>query len=81
MTDARGNTWRYAYDRNGQLVSTTDPVGGVSSTEYNSVGRAASVKDANGNTTQYTYDASATLQRSPMHSARAPSANTMPTVI
>ncbi len=81
MTDARGNTWRYAYDRNGQLVS---PHRSCRRRQFYRVQQRWTCCLRQGcqrlNTTQYTYDGVGNLTKiAPMHSARAPSANTMPT--
>lgn len=56
-------TTRYAYDRVGRLLTTTDQAGNVTTKTYDPVGRFLSVKDALGNLTQYTYDKDGNLLR------------------
>lgn len=50
-------SYRYAYDRRGNLIRTTDPLGNSVSFSYDGAGNLTAVTDENGNTTQYTYDA------------------------
>jgi RHS repeat-associated protein len=52
----RSLTTTYAYDANNRLTSTTDPLGGVSKTEYDTLGRVSSQVDALQRRTTYTYD-------------------------
>jgi YD repeat-containing protein len=46
--DGRGNTWRYDYDTLGQLVSTTDPLGGVQRNVFDWNGQVKQAIDALG---------------------------------
>ena len=52
VTDAT----QYTYDKNYNLLKTTDAEGGVSSSAYDALGRVVSATDENGNATTYTYD-------------------------
>jgi RHS repeat-associated protein len=56
VTDALGNTTYYSY-LYGDLVAIANPLGNVSSTYYDSVGRPEEVGDPDGNTSTYSYDA------------------------
>lgn len=56
MTDAKGNTYTYGYDRNGNRTSVTMPDGTSVSTAYDARGRVISQTDQHGYTTKYTYD-------------------------
>jgi RHS repeat-associated protein len=49
-------TTRYEYDARGRAVKTTDPLGGVATTTYNSAGQVATSTDRYGAATRYTYD-------------------------
>lgn len=53
MTDALGNTTRYAYDGQGRLVSATDANGGVTNYEYTTAGKLVKITDADGNVQTY----------------------------
>jgi RHS repeat-associated protein len=50
-------TTTYRYDAVGQMLSNTDPKGGVWSYTYDARGRTASMTDPLGNKTSFTYDA------------------------
>ena len=55
-----GYTETYTYDNNGNIASTTDKNGTVTTNTYNAVNnllKSASVKDATTQTTTYTYGA------------------------
>ncbi len=56
-TDQAGNDWAYSYNGTGQLLTATNPLGGVTSRSYNTDTTLASRTDASGNTTTYAYDA------------------------
>lgn len=47
----------YSYDKDGNLLSVTDPMGGVTRFEYDAAGNQVKITDANGGITQNTYDA------------------------
>jgi RHS repeat-associated protein len=51
-----GGVTYYSYF-DGDLVATAEPLGNVSATYYDSVGRPLEVTDPDGNTSSYTYDA------------------------
>jgi RHS repeat-associated protein len=57
VTDAAGNTWRYAYDQRGRQVRTEDPDEGVSVAAYDAAGQRTADTDARGFTLAYTHDA------------------------
>ena len=46
-----------AYDADGNVTSTTDPLGHATTNVYNSLNEIVSTTDANGGKTSYTYDA------------------------
>ena len=46
----------FAYDKNNRLLTTTDPLNGVTSQAYDSVGNISQKTDANDNTITYNYD-------------------------
>ena len=48
-------------DANGNLIQTTDALGGVTARTYNGQGQLLSLTDANGNSTAYAYDAEGNL--------------------
>ena len=55
--DPRGNVTNYAYDGQGDLTSTTDALGHVTSiASYDANGRPLTIVDPNGVTTSLTYD-------------------------
>ncbi|MFE7612307.1 DUF6531 domain-containing protein [Streptomyces celluloflavus] len=63
--DPRGNatgadpaqyTTTYGYDPAGNPTKVTDPLGGVTTTAYDAVGKVVERKDADGRTTSYGYD-------------------------
>ena len=47
---------RYTYDAAGRLLTTTDPLGHVTSNTYDEVGNLDSARDADGHITAYGYD-------------------------
>jgi YD repeat-containing protein len=49
--------WSGTYNTRGQLLTSTNPSGGVTTLTYDTQGRPASGKDNAGNTTHFTYDA------------------------
>ncbi len=55
-TDALGRVTKYHYDANGRIDEVTDPMGGVSRTIYDKLGRAVDKFDSLGNKTHYEYD-------------------------
>ena len=55
LTDAKGNTIRYAYDENDRLVNITYPDGTSVSYQYDASGRRTAMTDSRGTTT-YQYD-------------------------
>jgi RHS repeat-associated protein len=66
VTEPRGNvaganaadyTTNYTYDAAGRQLTSTDPLGHVTTYVYDSVGNRSAVTDANNHTTTYTYDA------------------------
>ncbi|WP_346114042.1 polymorphic toxin-type HINT domain-containing protein [Nonomuraea maheshkhaliensis] len=61
-TDARGNTWSYAYTAAGDLAKQTDPLGLVTTLDYDEIGRLRSTTKVSesvpdGVTTSVAYDA------------------------
>jgi YD repeat-containing protein len=56
VTDARGKTTNFAYDRIGQLKTVTDPLGQVTTYDYNGFGEAWKTTDARGNASYAWYD-------------------------
>jgi RHS repeat-associated protein len=59
FTDGRGNATQFVYDRLGNLVQETDPLGGVTIWAYEDERhptKETSIRDPNGGTTHYTYD-------------------------
>ena len=57
LTDPKGNSWRFAYDKYGRLTNTTNPLGQAKAYDYDKMSRVTEVKDPAGNVTAYTYDA------------------------
>jgi len=58
MTDAKGNTYTYGYDLNGNRTSVTMPDGTSVHTAYDARGRVTNQTDQYGNVTRYCYDGS-----------------------
>ncbi len=56
-TDQLGRRTTYVYDALGRAVSTSDPMGNVTTTRYDRSGNVVATTDALGNTTSYGYDA------------------------
>jgi YD repeat-containing protein len=57
VTDGRGNVTQYAYNRDGQQTTVTDPLGQVVvTTTYDPSGRKSTVTDARGTVTRFGYD-------------------------
>jgi RHS repeat-associated protein len=56
IVDPDGKTTTFAYDVNGNRVSSTDPLGHVTHFAYNAVGFLTSLTDARGKTTTYAYN-------------------------
>lgn len=54
MTYADGTTVGYTYDANGQVLSTTDQLEGVTSYTYDAAGRLLTATDPMGGVTAYT---------------------------
>jgi YD repeat-containing protein len=71
--DQLGRTTAYAYDDQGQLVSTTYPDGTSTATTYDANGRRAASTDRAGRTTSFAYDALGRLTKTtyPDGSARS----------
>lgn len=46
----------YEYDANGNVITVTDPLGNITRTEYNEIGKQSATVDALGNRTEYEYD-------------------------
>jgi RHS repeat-associated protein len=57
LTDPKGNTWTFNYDKYGRLADTADPLGRKKAYQYDRMSRATAVKDPAGNIIGYTYDA------------------------
>ena len=66
MVTARGNEgganpsnfeWRSTYDENGNVLTTADPDGGMTTNSYDVLNRLIAVTDPLGRTTSYAYDA------------------------
>jgi RHS repeat-associated protein len=61
-TDGRGNVWQYAYDSNGQVLTTVAPDGATTSYSYDPATLiVSSVTDADSHTTNYQYDSEGNL--------------------
>ena len=56
VTDANGNTHQFEYDKAGQLVKETRPLGGAIALQYDAAGQLTQRTDAGGNTRAYSYD-------------------------
>lgn len=56
VVDALGNTTRFAYDFNGNLLSATDPNGNATAATYDARNRVKTRTNGAGETTTYTYD-------------------------
>src|SRR5919106_3153850 len=59
LAGANPNDFRtsFTYDAAGRLLTTTDPLGNVTTNGYDAVGNLSSVRDANGHNTTFTHDA------------------------
>jgi len=71
MRTGASNTWSsdgkmtsYSYDRFGNVLTVTDPIGLVESYSYTALGRPVSKTDRNGHVTSYTFDALGRLLQS-----------------
>jgi YD repeat-containing protein len=54
--DRAGAVWTYTYDARGQVLTETNPEGGVTTNVYNADGTLASTTDHAGNATTFAYD-------------------------
>ena len=63
LIDRKGSLWQYTYNSRGQVLTTTTPLGGVTTYAYNGDGTRKSRLDHAGNLTQYTYDTLGRLTR------------------
>ncbi|TQO28436.1 YD repeat-containing protein [Streptomyces cavourensis] len=79
--DPRGNatgadpaqyTTTYGYDPAGNPTKVTDPLGGVTTTAYDALGKVVERKDADGRTTSYGYDDLDQLTKVTAPTARSP---------
>src|SRR5258707_64497 len=52
-----GQPYFYVYNAQGQMVRSTNPLGGVSQISYGALGAVTAVTDANNHATQYGHDA------------------------
>ena len=57
VTDRGGFHWQATYDARGQLLTGTNPAGGVTTYAYDAGGRPTSATDPAGNVTRFSYDA------------------------
>ena len=57
LTDPKGNTWAFNYDKYGRLSDTANPLGQRKNYGYDKMSRLTGVKDPAGNAAAYTYDA------------------------
>lgn len=55
-TDAAGRETRFRYDGDGNLISTTDPLGNRTATEYNAAGLPTRIETPAGRVTENRYD-------------------------
>jgi len=70
LTDPKGNTWAFNYDKYGRLSDTVNPLGQRKNYGYDRMSRLTGLEDPAGNRTVYTYDA---LGRVVGKEVRAPS--------
>jgi YD repeat-containing protein len=56
VTDARGNTTTYGYDRNDRRIQETRPLGQTQTTAYDATGKLTEATDAKGNRITFAYD-------------------------
>ncbi len=56
LTDAKGNTHKFEYDKAGRLIKETRPMGGAILYAYDAAGQLIQRTDAGGNTRSYAYD-------------------------
>jgi len=56
VTDAKGQTTTFAYDRNNRLISEKRPLGQQTGYQYNALGQLTKKTDAKNQTSVYTYD-------------------------
>lgn len=59
----RSYTTSYSHDPRNRVIAVTDPLGNVSRTEYNALGRVAARIDALGHRTVFSYDEVGALTR------------------
>lgn len=83
-TDPGGNFTTYAvsstaYDANGQVIQTTDPLGKSTFSLYNAAGQLISSTDKNGNTTTYLYNSLGQLERTQYPPIQVGSTSVVPT--
>lgn len=60
-TDANGHTSTYSYDRRGNLLTSTDPLGRTATMSWNGLNEPTSSTDPAGHATTYGYDATGNL--------------------
>jgi RHS repeat-associated protein len=61
LTDANGNTTRYAYDGKGDLTSTTYADGSVARAAYDPIGSLLTAMNRRGQASHFTYDAAGNM--------------------
>lgn len=61
QTDPAGGITQYAYDAQGHLIQTIDPIGRKTSTTYNTFGEPTQKTDPGGEVTSYSYDGNGNL--------------------